>query len=165
MGSGTSLQHFCRQTQYHLPRLLFCQDFSRKNLRSKVGAWRLFLASYVFLQTSLLVQVLLCLIPPPRSQNCSSCKILVMLCVSYLPLFLPQNPAAVVSRTELGEIIKRSPLQCFCLPSCWTGQQSFLHCEKIPATLENRRPRPCNSQAYGSMPKTGTWQIHCFGWK
>lgn len=83
-------------------------------------------------------------------------KTFVTLCVSYLPLFLPQNPAAVVSRTGLGEIKKRSPLQWLCLLSCWTGQQSFLCCEKIPATLENRRPRPCNSQAFGPMAKTET---------
>lgn len=77
----------------------------------------------------------------------------------YLTLLLPQNPAAVVSINELGKTEKRSPFQCFCLLSCWTGQQSFLCCEEIPATLENRRPRPCKSQCFGPMAKTETWQI------
>lgn len=78
--------------------------------------------------------------------------------MSYLTLLLPQNPAAVVSINELGETEKRSPLQCFCLPPCWTGQQSLLHREKIPATLENRRPRPRKSRAFGPVAKTETWQ-------
>lgn len=81
MGSETLLQHFCRQTHYHLPRSLFCQD--------KTAA-----------------------------ASKTSCKTLVTLYVSYLSHFLPQNTAAVVSRAELGEIEKRSPLQCFGLLSC-----------------------------------------------
>lgn len=51
--------------------------------------------------------------------------------MSYLPLFLPQNPVAVISRTDLAEIKKRSLLQCLGLLSRWTRQNSFLHCKSI----------------------------------
>lgn len=139
------LQWFYKQTQHHLPRSLFYQDISRKTLCSKFEAWGVFLASYIF-TTSLLVWVLLCPMPPPRTHKCKlplkpPVEHWSLSYVFYLPLLLLQNPAAVASRTEMQEIEKRSPLQCFCLLSCWAGQ-SFLYCKKIPANSENRRQRP-----------------------
>lgn len=80
-------------------------------LKKNFVVWRLFLASYVHFLANQSPGVGFALPHQlSRNQNCSTpkttCKTLVTLCVSYLPLFLPQNLVAVSSRTELGEIKK-----------------------------------------------------------
>lgn len=77
----------------------------------------------------------------------------------YLPLFLPQSSVAVSCRTELGEIKKRSPLQCLGLRSCGT-KNKFSPLWKYPATLETRRQTLYNSQVFGSVAKPEAWWIH-----